>query len=139
MLLNSVGFGGSLEIGDEVWADSDALVLAARSAATDPETCSRFIAHFGDIQSHVRLVGQVSDCKELLKIYRRRARRGRGVPPGTEELVRQLEREPESQVVLFAITREPELMYVFARDGLASLVGCIVGRRNGCDEPSPPC
>jgi hypothetical protein len=116
-----------LEVGDEIWADSDALLAAARSAATDPKTLSRFIAHMGNVQSHVRLAGRSSDRKELLRIYRRRARRGQGAPPGTEELVHQLEQEPGSQVVLFAIEHESGLMYVFARSDLKSLIGCIVG------------
>ena len=76
-----------------------------------------------------RLAGGLSDREELIRIYRRRAQRDVKIPAGTAELVHQLEREPDSRVVLFAITDGPEVIYVFARNDLSSLIGCIAGER----------
>src|SRR5579859_7413141 len=83
-----------IEIGDEIWVDPGTLLRAAHSAATDPETRSRFMAHFGGDLSQVRLAGGYSDREALMRIYRRRARRGGELPAGTNEFVHQLELEP---------------------------------------------
>lgn len=127
-LSNSGSFGDLMEIDDEIWVDYDALLKAARSVSTDTGTRARFMTHVGGAQARVRLAGGLSDREQLMRIYRRRVIRGGELPAGTGELLHQLERETDSQVALFAITNGPEVVYVFARKNLTSLIGCIVGK-----------
>jgi hypothetical protein len=124
-----------MAIDGEVWTDLDALLAAARDSRTSPDACQRLLAFLSarcDLSS--LLVGSSTDREQLLRIYRRRAQRalpdGR-LPDGTHELVRQLEHETGSEIVLIALSSEVQFAYIFARRDLRSLVGCVVG------EPSP--
>jgi hypothetical protein len=110
----------------------NALVAAARGPGTTADTGRRLLmtlSHHRD--TNMRLVGHSTDREQLLRVYRRRARRadpdGR-LPAGTKEIVRQLEQEVESEIVLFALVDEAEVAYIFAREDLRSLVGCVVGK-----------
>jgi hypothetical protein len=121
-----------MAIGDEVWIDLDALAAAARDPGTSDDTRRRLFATLSHHRDrNMRLAGGSTDRENLLRIYRRRARRadpdGR-LPAGTKELVRQLEQEVESAIALFALRSEAEVAYIFAREDLRSLVGCVVGR-----------
>ena len=121
-----------MAIGDEVWSNLGTLAAAARGPGTSDDTRRRLLATLSRHRDwNMRLAGGSTDRESLLRIYRRRARRadpdGR-LPAGTKELVRQLEQEIEPGIALFALGDEDEIAYIFAREDLRSLVGCVVGR-----------
>lgn len=123
-----------MAIGDEVRADLGILRAAALDPATDIDTRERFIAAMsrGGYSSSI-YTGRSSDRDYLVRTYLRRLRRAdeiRSKPVGTEKLVEELEREAAPEVLLFTIENDTEIIYVFARVDLKSLLGCVVGQQH---------
>ena len=138
----SVDYRASMELDDEVWIDYNALLAAAHSAATDPGTRGRVataLSQYG--HPNLRLAGRSTDREHLLRIYRRRMRSAGlsgQLPAGTQELVQRLEveAEAESEIALFTLESDTEVVYIFAHRDLKSLVGCLAGERSQLNDPS---